>query len=51
MSRWDITGTKKMKNNEELSEIVFVNNLECNSSNCDCSDPGTGSDSCECEDR
>ena len=34
--------------NEEISEIVFVSTMGCSSVNCDCSDPGTGSDSCEC---
>ena len=40
-----------MENTKELSEIVFICNSEYSSNNCDCSDPGTGSDSCECEDR
>lgn len=44
-----------MKNNAELSEIVFLNTMECNSNNCDpacdCSDWGTGGDTCTCEDH
>lgn len=43
-----------MNNKDELSEIVFVNTMDSYLNNCDpacdCSDPGTGADTCTCED-
>ena len=43
-----------MNNKDELSEIVFVNSINSSFNNCDpacdCSDPGTGADTCTCED-
>lgn len=39
-----------MGNTKELSEMVFFNNLECTTSDCECADPGTGGDECFCED-
>ena len=54
MGRWDITGLWLMNNKDELSEIVFVNSINSSFNNCDpacdCSDPGTGADTCTCED-
>lgn len=40
----------KMDKTDELSEIIYVSNLKCRTSDCECADPGTGGDECFCED-
>ncbi len=51
MCRWGITGNVAMPKNNTCSEIVFLNASLYDVSMCDCPDPGTGADDCDCEDQ
>jgi len=46
--------TVESKDNLQVGELKFIRNDECVSNcdvACDCSDTGTGSDDCSCEDH